>query len=521
MKTDTPVTPVTQTEENSKPSLWEELRMLTLTDRRFQIYLVLLGYCFFTIIFGAIIPSLWIEQRAYEREIGGFWKGLASVLLEQGTLIADFVQIGGPRVSLIHSGVVGLVFSTLIYSTGSVKYAYYFASTFMPIGFSMMGKNLYNIWPNFIGVFLFSRYTGKKLGDLVPPLTFGTSLAPVVSVFSFHSGLPTIFGIAMGWGLGISLGFCLASLMEHMLALHRGFTLYNIGTCTGFLGVILYMIMEGFELQIQARVQWSTEATIPLLVYISILSVSMLLLGFVLGGRPADEWKIMQTTGKLPSDYVELTCLGGALINMGIMGIICTLYGVIAGSDFNGPVVGGILSVIGFAGLGKHPKNSLPIMLGVASMAVLGNFDVFYWDIKSPTSMLAACFCTSLAPVSGVFGPAAGFLVGCLHLAMASHIASIHGYMVLYNNGFAGGFVCVFFVGIINGLKPELLETVAPVAQAAPTWTKNISDAYASYRVESMQTLDSEDENQGSLRTSGYYQGSYSPYIRERSVRTG
>jgi len=61
--------------------------------------------------------------------------------------------------------------------------------------------------------------------------------------------------------------------------------------------------------------------------------------------------------------------------------------------------------------------------------------------------------------------------------------------MVLYNNGFAGGFVCVFFVGIINGLKPELLETVAPVAQAAPTWTKNISDAYQSYQYESMRAM--------------------------------
>jgi len=48
------------------------------------------------------------------------------------------------------------------------------------------------------------------------------------------------------------------------MALHRGFTLYNIGTCTGFLGVILYMIMEGFELTIQARVQWATIGEIYL-----------------------------------------------------------------------------------------------------------------------------------------------------------------------------------------------------------------------------------------------------------------
>eukprot|EP01102_Stenamoeba_stenopodia_P003194 TRINITY_DN1312_c0_g2_i1.p1 TRINITY_DN1312_c0_g2~~TRINITY_DN1312_c0_g2_i1.p1 ORF type:complete len:559 (-),score=57.41 TRINITY_DN1312_c0_g2_i1:135-1811(-) len=525
----------------SQLTWWQELRIMLLSDRRFQIYIILCCYGLFMITFGALIPVFWQGPRDYERELGGFSQGLFNVLIEQGTLLADFVQVGGARVCLVHSGVLMLIYASVIYSTGSNKYGYYFAATLMPVGYSMMGKNLYNIWPNFIGVVCFSRYTGKPLAELIPPLTFGGSLAPVVSIFSFHSGLPVIFGIIMGWCLGISLGFCLASLMEHMMALHRGFTLYNIGTCTGFLGVILYMIMEGFELTIQARVQWATEATPPLLLFISIWSLSMFILGIVLGGRASDEWTIMQTTGKLPSDYIELTSLGGALVNMGLMGGLATGYGIMARSEFNGPVIGGILTVIGFGALGKHPRNCIPIMLGVAGMGILGNLNVFYWDINSPTSMVAAMFCTSLAPVSGVFGPAAGFLVGCLHLAMASHIASIHGYMVLYNNGFAGGFVCVFFVGIINGLKPELLETVAPVAQAAPTWTKNISDAYQSYQYESMRAMsvmapaDSGDESFGqqmSVRAPfGSFMASHqsylasnqsflAPHIRERLLRS-
>jgi len=76
----------------------------------------------------------------------------------------------------------------------------------------------------------------------------------------------------------------------------------------------------------------------------------MLLLGILLGGRLSgltiaslftkvflmvtifqiDELIIMQTTGKLPSDYIELTSLGGALMNMGVMGGLATIYAVLA-----------------------------------------------------------------------------------------------------------------------------------------------------------------------------------------------
>ena len=35
------------------------------------------------------------------------------------------------------------------------------------------------------------------------------------------------------------------------------------------------------------------------------------------------------------------------------------------GGDLNGPTIGAILTIVGFAAYGKHPRNIVPIMLGV------------------------------------------------------------------------------------------------------------------------------------------------------------
>ena len=58
---------------------------------------------------------------------------------------------------------------------------------------------------------------------------------------------------------------------------------------------------------------------------------------------------------------------------------------------------------------------------------------------------------------SFLFVPLAGVLAGMLHLPIIMHVGSLHGYMNLYNNGFAGGLVMLMLIGIIKGVKPELL----------------------------------------------------------------
>ena len=121
---------------------------------------------------------------------------------------------------------------------------------------------------------------------------------------------------------------------------------------------------------------------------------------------------------------------------MGIMGLISTNYVILIGGKFNGPIIGGILSVTAFGAFGKHPKNSIPILVGVYLASLLN-----IYDITATSSILAGLFGTTLAPITGEFGFFPGIISGFLHMALVFNIGAVHGGINLYNNGFSGGFV--------------------------------------------------------------------------------
>ena len=165
---------------------------------------------------------------------------------------------------------------------------------------------------------------------------------------------------------------------------------------------------------------------------------------------------ICRCSGRLPCDFVTAGGLGATLWNMGTLGLVGLGYVLVVGGVVNGPVVAGLCALAGFGALGKHPWNTLPIMAGVFCICIPK-----VWSPHDPGPLLAALFCTSLAPFCGRFGMVAGFVAGALHLPMVMHIAGIHGFMNLYNNGFAGGLTMMILVGVMKGVNPALLEEPA------------------------------------------------------------
>jgi hypothetical protein len=142
---------------------------------------------------------------------------------------------------------------------------------------------------------------------------------------------------------------------------------------------------------------------------------------------------------------VESHGAGTSLINMGLVGVIGCAYILLAGGVFNGPTVGGVLTMVGFAAFGKHVLNVLPVMLGV----YVGSW-LSVWGPGQAGPLLAALFGTTLAPVSGRFGPPLGALGGVIHLTIVMRTAPWHAGLNLYNNGFAGGLTATLIVGIID-----------------------------------------------------------------------
>ncbi|WP_421000309.1 DUF1576 domain-containing protein [Carnobacterium maltaromaticum] len=74
---------------------------------------------------------------------------------------------------------------------------------------------------------------------------------------------------------------------------------------------------------------------------------------------------IMRSSGKLLTDYMELTSIGAAFFNSGLLTLLSVLMVRSQKITISGPLVAGILTVCGFSLFGKNLFNSIPITLGV------------------------------------------------------------------------------------------------------------------------------------------------------------
>ena len=138
-------------------------------------------------------------------------------------------------------------------------------------------------------------------------------------------------------------------------------------------------------------------------------------------------------------------------MNMALVGAVGFIYLLCVGVKLNGPLVCCLLSMIGFAAFGKHPKNIIPLMAGAVLSALL----LEKIPLTSPGVLLATLLCTGLAPIAGQFGWYWGVAAGFLHMAIVQNTSFLHGGMNLYNNGFAAGLVCVLLIPIIEAVKSE------------------------------------------------------------------
>lgn len=183
----------------------------------------------------------------------------------------------------------------------------------------------------------------------------------------------------------------------------------------------------------------------------NLLNVWFVVFGVYTRDRKLSEFKnIFKYSGRLITDYVKLEGLPFTLINMGLAGLLSLAYILIIGGDLNGPTIGGIYTIVGFAAFGKTPKTILPIFLGVSIGALTKT-----WGINEPAIQLAALFGTALAPIAGEFGSIYGILAAFVHSSVVLNVGFLHGGMNLYNNGFAAGIVAGFLLPIFEAFRKD------------------------------------------------------------------
>lgn len=372
-------------------------------------------------------------------------QGLIKIFTSTGVLITDYFVVGGIGPALVNAAGVGLIgYIILVLNKVSFR-GMAIAAIFTMVGFALLGKNMWSILPIIAGVFIYSKLTGREFVNSIYPALFGTALAPFVTLVAFDFG----WGILGGTIIGILIGIVILPVASHVLSFHEGYNLYNIGFTSGFVGLIFINILRGYGFNSESAMIWGTEFDSYLRTFLIILLSSMIVLGIVLGKhRLKDYLEILKYPGILVTDFTNIAGFGNTLINMGIVGFIGVLYIQLVGGNFNGPTIGGIFTMVGFAAFGKHPFNVSPIMLGVWLGTLFSNHEA---NMGGP--MLSALFGTALAPIAGQFGPLAGILAGFIHLSVASNIGIVHGGLNLYNNGFAAGFVAALFVALNKGFK--------------------------------------------------------------------
>lgn len=382
--------------------------------------------------------------------------GFIRIQTHPSRLINDFIQVGGIGGALLNAALVGFMGLVLILISGISFSGPTYAAILTMTGFGLFGKTPINILPIVAGVFLSAKLVNKNFKDYLIIALFGTALGPLVSTLVWEIGFPLIPALITGLAGGLITGFFLPSIAFSMLHLHQGYNLYNMGLTCGFFGLFASALIKGLGHTYSTDIIWYSGSSLFLSLLIPLFSLFLIIAGVINGGRKsfADLRDIFAIPGRLPSDFVDLGSLAGSLINSGLVGLFGSLYIYIINASFNGPVIGGLLTIMGFGAFGTHLKNSWPVVLGVvAATVVTGN------PLNSPGPVLAAIFSTTLSPLAGEFGIFPGILAGFIHLLLVMQTGSWHGGMNLYNNGFAGGLTAALIISVIQWYRTNKEES--------------------------------------------------------------
>ena len=167
--------------------------------------------------------------------------------------------------------------------------------------------------------------------------------------------------------------------------------------------------------------------------------------------KPADSFsrlrKIMDESNQDDTDYF-VKYGKTSYKNIGIMSLLSVAVMLFLRVPINGPILGGIFTISGFAANGKHLRNTIPILLGSTIAAYFNHLPP-----NAPVNAMAILFSTGLAPIAGKYGWQWGIATGFLHVAIAVFIGDINGGLNLYNNGFAGSFVAVTILPVIESFR--------------------------------------------------------------------
>ncbi len=380
-------------------------------------------------------------------EIG---RGLLSIYSSRSVLISDYIAIGGLGAAFVNAALVGAACVLLLALVEIAPNGSTFMAIWLSMGFAFYGKNLFNMAPIVLGVFLYSRFQKEHFLNYSLNAILASTLAPVVSEVANLSGFGWSAMPFLGVLAGVGVGFVMPVISSVVTRIHGGYNLYNVGFAGGVVAIFLMAGARSLGVEREHPFYWSTGNKLPLAIFLYVLLLGWVAVGLLSGKRKskwADLKKIWKHSGRLVSDYY-LLYKESCYINMGICGLLGLTVVLLMQAELNGATLAGIFTMMGFGAFGKHWKNCLPVMLGAVLMAFVNPAPP-----NEAANIVPILFCTGLAPIAGQFGWRWGIVAGMTHMAVHNHINLITGGLNLYNNGFSAGFVALVLVPLILAFR--------------------------------------------------------------------
>lgn len=411
------------------------------TVEQFSEYGLLLIISFYAMAF--VIFGFWVASP------GDIFQGLIAIITTRDALLTDYIAIGGMGATFVNAGLLTLCAIFVYYRSRAKISGLAVACLFLVLGFGLCGKNLLNIWFIVAGVFLYAKFKKEAFATHINTAFFGAALAPIFSEIFFSTTIPIEIRLPLSISTCLLIGFILVPVAGQLFKAHMGFNLYNVGFTAGVVGILIVALYKSYGFVADPIMDWTTGNNDLLGMFLSAILTSMLVIGFYLDRTALSGLRqLLHQTGQAPDDFVTQFGIGSTLVNMGLSGAVGLLYILVTGGDLNGPVIGAIFTIVGFAAFGKHPRNIVPVMLGV----FLGSL-AKPWDANDPSIQLIALFGTTLAPIAGRFGWHWGVVAGFVHSSAALSVGALNAGFNLYNNGFAAGLVAAVLVPVIMAIR--------------------------------------------------------------------
>lgn len=406
-----------------------------------------------TIFFIATIITFYIAAFMLQ-PFSSIAKGMYAIIFSRDILITDYFVIAGPGAAFFNAALV-MSFTLLVLWKLKVHYSGITIATVMIMGgFALFGKNLINILPILFGTCLYAFLHKTSPSKYIYTAFLATGVAPIVSELVFI--LPFSIGIntAIAFGCGVLIGFIVPVLAAHTVTMHLGYNLFNVGFAVGIIALCLVSLTRSFGFISQTQLLWQQGRPFWLVCFCVGYFLSVIFYGLYLSSfnlKPA--FHLLKHPGRAIADFILMDGTGPTFINMGVIGMVGTGYILFIKGDFNGPVVGAILTIFGFAALGIHIKNYWPVLAGVYISTLMKVFSA-----TTPSLQLAALFCAALCPIAGQFGIIAGLFAGFLHASIVNNVGGVYTGLNLYNNGFAAGFVAIIMLPLIEAFIKRFSE---------------------------------------------------------------